>query len=184
VPVSDKKAETVRAELHAGEDLVWIGEPRSRTWGAIPYAVLGLVCGLLGLFAPARLLDLFAHETPMIRGVLAFCALALFILGIHFAMDPGHARRWDKRTIYAITTKRVLIWAYDSRGEPSFRAYAPAAFTFTHRHERADGTGDVCFIEALREGVDRRSDIVERVRFCDIDDVRVVDAKLRALRNA
>jgi hypothetical protein len=184
VPVSDEKAQLIRGELHAGEDLVWIGEPRSRTWGALPFAALGLVCSLLGPFAPLCLLHIFAVETHVVRAALALCSAALFILGLYLVMDPGHARRWDARTIYAITTKRVLIWGYDHRGTPSLRVYVPAAFTFTHRIERADGTGDVCFIETCREGRDRRSDIVERVRFCDIDEVRVVDAKLRALRNA
>jgi hypothetical protein len=129
-PLSDREREVLDEELGPGERLVWAGKAdatatfrrglivTASTGGG---AVFALVMLLLLLFGAPRE---FRSGFGGIIG-LVFGAIILILVGI--AAAAPYLNRWRmEKIVYAITTKRALVWNSNWVGKLTLSTYGPA----------------------------------------------------------
>lgn len=168
----------VEAELRPGERIVWCGQPNPRrlAWQSLPLVLFGIPWTAFALFwmwgasagamkfddGPSRVFPLFG---------LPFVLIGFGLLG-----SPIWGWRRALRTVYAITTGRVLILHVGAR--TLVEAYEAPGFDQLERTEGASGEGDLYFARERyrdRDG-DARS---RRIGFIGIPEVRRVEELLR-----
>jgi hypothetical protein len=179
----------VRGELSQGERLLWVGQPNPRrmarfgwliTLFGIPFAgfavfwtvmASNILGGVGNAPGPFRWLSL----------IFPLFGVPFIIVGLGMLSAPFWIARAARRTCYAITDRRAIVFEASLRGATTVYSYGPEQLTKQYRRENADGSGDLVFEESLTY---RRSDngptsTITKRGFLAIDDVRAVEALLR-----
>lgn len=178
----------VRSELRDGEQLLWVGQPRPGRYArqAIPIVLFGIPWTAFALFWTAMASGmLFGGNGGPGKFEAFFACFPLFgvpfvLIGLGMLSSPYWLWRQAKRTCYALTDRRAIIWQADKFGSVSVRSYGPEALGKVYRTEYADGSGDLVFEEVVSLG--RNGDRITtttRHGFMAISNVREIEELLR-----
>jgi hypothetical protein len=181
----------VHSELQPGEHLVWAGQPNPRAYarGAWVISIFGVVFAAFAAFwiLMAGGFALLAGSATAGAGAGFACfpllGVPFLLIGVAMLLAPLWMRRAARRAVYAITDRRAIVWQARPFGsELTVRSFAPAELTQITRVERADGTGDLVFLEVFNHSVNskgHRSSTRTRLGFLGVDGVRDVEDVLR-----
>jgi hypothetical protein len=179
----------VRAELRFGEVLLWSGQPNPAYFArrALPAAIIGAVVTTISLL-------FFLHhvwESLTVGrkggvdhgGAESWIVIGLFsLIGLGLMSAPFWERRNAKRTCYALTDRRAIVWEAEYSGEVEVRSFRPEDLNRVYRVENHRG-GDLVFEEeySIKQNSDRADDITitKRHGFMGIDGVREVEELVR-----
>jgi len=179
----------VRSELNRGERLLWVGQPRPGRFMrmAIPIVLFGLPWTAFSIFwmvgASGLLFGGFGKGPPgAFRVLFPLFGLPFVLIGLAMLSSPFWLRRKAKRTCYALTDRRAILWQPGWFGGVEVRSYGPEDLTKIHRTQYADGSGSLVFEEFITFG--RNSDghttrSTTRRGFMYIEGVRAVEELLR-----
>ena len=130
--------------LLEGERTIWTGQPdpsrlvSSGDWYLVPFS---LMWGGFAIFWEASALGIFNSFKGGAPLLLALFGVPFVVIGQYLIWGRFFYKRWDrKRTIYAVTTQRILILRR-SRLQALFVAQLPPITQST----RADGSGSLVF---------------------------------------
>ncbi len=186
-------ASRVRAELDSGERLVWVGQPRPdlyvrKAFVLVPCGVffagfavfwIAMATGILG-FAKAQ-----ANAPPAPFGLFAvfpLCGLPFVLIGLGMIASPVWLRVMARKTVYALTDRRAIVWEPAWVGNPTVRSYAAAGLGKMSRVEGRDGAGDLVFEEFTTTSRDSHGNVnrtTTRRGFLAISEVRKVEELVR-----
>ena len=180
----------VRAELRTGERLLWVGQPNPRraSRAAWPIVLFGIPWTAFAVFWVLMASGImFGAGGPGGGFGAAFACFPLFglpfiLVGIGMLTAPVWLRRAARRTCYALTDRRAIVWRAGWSGAVEVRSYEPASLTRMVRTEYPDGTGDLVFEEGLTYTYDssnRRMPRTWRQGFLAIRDVRRIEELVR-----
>jgi hypothetical protein len=173
-------------ELVAGETVVWVGYPTSRS----PVAQSVFPEGLFGLFVIALAVGtLISVPLGMVRPALGrtlepfapFKRIVLVLFGAVFLTGgvqslKNASRRWKAAgwTCYVLTERRAIVFG-PNLGRLDVWSFLPSRLGSIEVHERPGGYGDVVFttIPTSVKGV------MQPVGFIGISNVRKVEELLR-----
>lgn len=189
----DELEARVRSEMGDGERLLWVGQPRPGRFArqAIPIVLFGIPWTAFAVFWIAG-----ASSFPFggfggnggpggFGAILSFFPLfgvPFVLIGLGMLSSPFWLRWQAKRTCYALTDRRAILWEAGKFGSVSVRSYGPEALDKTYRTEHADGCGDLVFEEVITVGRDSdgdRTTTTTRHGFMAIGNVREVERLLR-----
>jgi hypothetical protein len=172
----------VRDELRSGEQLLWVGQPRLGR-----YAKPGYVAFFFGLIPVAFGLFWIATTTIGVVngggnfGLFASCsalsALPPLMFGCFLMSVPYYLKQAAKRTCYALTDQRAILWEAKWRGALTVRSYGPEALTKISRMDYSDGCGDLILDEVITRDSDGDKKTT-RHGFMAIENVRDVEELL------
>ena len=181
----------VRSELSDGERLLWVGQPRpSRfAYGAIPIVLFGVPWTGFALFWIASASSFGGSNnvngSPPGVGVFRFFplfGLPFVLIGLGMLSSPYWLWRQAKRTCYALTDRRAMLWKAGMFGSVAVRSYGPEALDKVSRTAYPNGCGDLVFEEVVTIGRDsdgNRTTSTTRHGFMAIERVREVEELLR-----
>jgi hypothetical protein len=148
-PVPDHMRERIHEELTKGERLIWVGQPSHRIiW--IRTIPLMIGTGLVGLFAGGFML-ISGYQAYSHGGGVGFLLMGLFVLLIILAsviFQPIYALWKAKRTCYALTSRRCIVWRCQWHGGIATDNYTPGQLANMRRFDMwffSKGGGDVVF---------------------------------------
>jgi len=101
------------------------------------------------------------------------------LVGLGMLSSPWWLRRQAARTAYVLTNQRAIILSRGWFGRISVRSFAPEGLGDLRRNQYADGSGDLIFTQDFRRNNNGTSNIP--VGFLGVDDVKSVEAQIRAL---
>jgi hypothetical protein len=162
----------VAGELSTGERLVWIGQPRldlavRPAWFLIPFGVLLTTIALVWTLM----------TLVLTFGILAPCGLPFIAVGVLFMFSPLWLRAMARRTVYALSDRRAILWQPGWFGQVSVQSFTASGLGQMSRLERPDGSGDLVF-QVYTTGVGENAHTVRR-GFMGIDHVRDVEELVR-----
>jgi hypothetical protein len=108
--------------------------------------------------------------------------LPFVVVGLGLLTSPFWLRQQAKRTCYALSDRRAIIWNAGWFGSVEVRSYGPGQLTRIRRVEYPDGCGDLIFEELITFGSDsdgHRTTNTRRYGFMAIPRVHEVEELLR-----
>jgi hypothetical protein len=177
----------VQAELARGEQLLWVGQPLPRRYVlmSIPIVVFGIPWTAFAVFwmlgASGILFAGPANNAPVPAGLFAcfpLFGLPFVLIGLGMLSAPYWLLRKARRTCYAVTDRRAIIWEPGVFSSVSVRSYGPAQLGRIRRNQRADGSGDLIFEEYASYDNQGHRTISSR-GFVGIERVREIEELLR-----
>jgi hypothetical protein len=180
----------VRSELSHGERLLWVGQPQPTrfAYSAIPIVLFGIPWTAFALFWIAGASSFGASNkvggSPAGVGVFQFFplfGLPFVLIGLGMLSSPYWLWRQAKRTCYALTDRRALLWKAGMFGSVAVRSYGPEALNKIRRTAYPHGCGDLVFEEIVTIGSDsdgNRTTSTTRHGFMAIERVREVEQLL------
>jgi hypothetical protein len=177
----------VQAELASAEQLLWVGQPSPRRYLLISIPIVLFAIPWTGfavfwvLGASGILFGGLPKNAPGPAGFFAcfpLFGLPFILVGLGMLSSPYWLLRKARRTCYALTDRRAIIWEPGIFGSVSVRSYGPAQLTRIRRNQRADGSGDMIFEEyATYDNRGHRS--ISSRGFMGIERVREIEELLR-----
>jgi len=178
----------VQAEMQSGERVLWVGQPNPGRM-----AKSGCIVSLFGIPFTAFSVFWIAMAAGIGGGmgggpggwialIFPLFGLPFVLVGLALLSAPYWMARKARRTCYAVTNRRAIVFESSWRGTLTVYAYRPDELTKLFRREHADGSGDLVFEEiasvrhSSRGG--SRTHITPR-GFLAVDDVRAVETLLR-----
>jgi hypothetical protein len=190
--LSEELTARVNSELQQGERLVWLGQPRPGRlmWSSIPVVLFGIPWTAFSLFwmgaASGVLFEGGTHEGPPGFGAFFICfplfGLPFVLIGLGMLSSPYWVYRQARRTCYALTNQRALIWTPKWNRSVEVRSFKAAELGKIVRRDYADGNGDLVFEEVVSTSRDSDGDLRTTKTehgFIGIENVRDVEDKLR-----
>ena len=168
------------AQLDGGEKLLWSGSPRpsQAALSVLPATLMGVPFLGFACFWVTMALH-GVSRMPRTAGpwfLFPLFGLPFVLVGLGMLLSPLWAWLLARRTVYAVTDKRVLIiGGAFGRNVQSFTAVELGDFT---RSERADGSGTLWFgwrAAPTRNMTPGRA----RIGFVGVADVRTVEQLIR-----
>lgn len=179
----------VHEELRDGERLLWVGQPNPSRYAkkAIPIVLFGIPFTLFALFWMAGASGLLfggrrGGGFGLFEVLFPLFGLPFLCAGLGMLYSPYWAKKRARRTFYALTDQRAILWEASWFGSTEIRAYTAGQLDRMRRVEYADGQGDLIFEEFVTYGRDSdgdRTSNVKRHGFMAIDRVREVDELIR-----
>ncbi len=188
-PLSAEMDERVRSELRDGERLVWTGQPRPSRFakGALPIVLFGIPWTALAIVWMAAASGLLFGGGNGGMGafnlIFPLFGLPFVLIGFGMLSAPYWMRRKARRTCYALTDRRAILWEAGWRGSVTVRSYSPADLTRIRRVEYPNGDGDLIFDEFVTVGTNskgHRTTHTQQHGFVGIPNVRTVEDLLRS----
>ena len=205
-PLPTDAQRRIDGELSPGETLLWAGQPSSSRMarqGIVPM-LLGIPFTAFALFwtaAAGGFAFLFGGAARAVSGgngafAAPFLLFPLFglifvVVGCGLLLSPLWLFLGAQRTLYAVTSKRVIVWSGRIFGGVTVRSLSPAQLGDRARTEAGDGTGDLIFPRAATIstyqdmdntdgfGYSRTRTRVTQFGFYGIPQVKQVDDLLR-----
>lgn len=163
-------------ELEAGETLEWKSMPvphffSGGSLGAFLFSIPWTIFCLLFLFAP--------FLTEVDGGIImTLFAIPFVLIGFGLMSSPLWTYRKCKKTIYAVTERRVIL--IEGGFSRTFRSFTPEQLRTVYRKEYRNGTGDI--IIAQRRWKDSEGDHQkEDVGMLRIRNPKMVEEKIKRL---
>jgi len=146
----------VDAELASGERVVWLGQP-------VPwlFAREGWMSVVIGIVWTGFVLYWMAGAAGMVEGrprqpngweqtLLPLWGIPFFLIGFYLLTMPYWLARKARRTIYALTDRRAIVWEVASWGKTTVRSFTPdRLLSMTRRARGGGGRGDLIFEQFL-----------------------------------
>jgi hypothetical protein len=177
----------VQSELRSGEHLVWTGQPLPRRFmrSSIPIVLFGIPWTAFSIFWMAMSLGpLFVAAGQggfgMFFGCFPLFGLPFVLIGLGMLSSPFWTYRKAKRTCYALTDQRAIVWASGWYSGTAVRSFKPSDLDKMSRIDYSDGSGDLIFEEFLP--VSRQSDVHSESTkrgFIAIENVREIEELVR-----
>jgi hypothetical protein len=185
--VSADSPEAIAAgELLPGERLQWAARPRP--WAVARQTLMALPIGLLVMATGAFAADVVPRAMLVPSDVLALLPIRsvgvlIALAGLAAACTPFATALLARRTVYAVTTRRLLV--IDRAFTHRVAAFAPEdvqALMVTN--ERYDGSADIVFRQEIRNIRTSRGRyrVVKKIGFFGIADPERVRDLIRGLR--
>jgi hypothetical protein len=177
----------VQAELVTGERLLWVGQPLPRRYllFSIPIVLFAIPWTGFAVFwvltASGMLFGGMGNNAPGPGGFFAcfpLFGLPFILIGLGLFSSPYWLLRKARRTCYALTDRRAIIWEPGVFSSISVRSYGPDQLKRIRRNQRADGTGDLIFEEMATYDNEGHRSISSR-GFMAIPQVRDIEELLR-----
>jgi hypothetical protein len=194
-PLPPDLAARVESELADGERLVWVGQPLPGLYRlrSIPLLIVGIfflgfsvlwlvMTAGMGLFAGFGAAQ--AGGGPAAVGVDSFfgcfALVGLFPLaiGIFLVTSPLWMGSMARKTLYAVTNRRAIIFEPQLFRTVQVRSYTASGLGAMARVERGDGAGDLVFEEYVTRGANN-STTTQRRGFLAVPRVREVEGLVR-----
>jgi hypothetical protein len=185
----------VRSELDGGEQLLWVGQPRPSRFAraAIPAVLFGIPWTAFALLWTGMALSGLWGKggAPQMAGpplalVFSVCfplwGVPFILIGLGMLSSPLWARRRAKRTCYALTDRRAILFEAGAFRSVEVRSYRPADLTKIFRREKADGSGDLVFEELTQvrsTSHGGRATSTQARGFMGIENVREIEELVR-----
>jgi hypothetical protein len=174
---SPELADQIAAELGQDEQLIWAGQPRldlatRAKYFLVPFGVIFAGFALVWMIVAGFITF----------GLMAPCGLPFLAAGIALIASPAWLRSRARKTVYALTNQRAIIWEPGWFGSRTVRNYTSAGLGRISRTERPDGSGDLVFeeINTYHHNTDGHGTWHTTQRgFLSIDAVREVEALVR-----
>ena len=172
----------VRSELQRDEQLLWVGQPlpgRFARSGCL-LALIGVPFTAFGLFWTAGA-ALAAGHISGVFSCFAIFGLPFLVAGLGLLGSPYWLRQRAKRTCYALTDRRGIVWNTGWWGSVEIRSYGPGQLTRIRRVEYPDGCGNLVFEEFTTVGNSdgHATSTTRRYGFMAIPRVHEVEELLR-----
>jgi hypothetical protein len=185
-------ATRVEEELESGERLLWTGQPRPGRFflQSLPAFLFGIPWTMFAVFWTLLASGMFfGQDAPgpegpggqESMGLFALFGVPFILIGLGLLSSPFWAHRKAKRTVYAITEKRALI--FEGGMGTKVRSFAASALDSLERTERADGSGDIVFERQYYRG-HKGGQRVRTIGFLGIRAVREVEQLLEEARRS
>ena len=158
------------ADLQPGEELLWCEEPA-------PFAYILQNTNWLPSLLITAFLAMVYFATAADRSDDVFWALFALLIWSWFFHDVFRGLR----TLYAITTKRLIV-LHPSPFSIALDSYYPPDIDFVKKQKNRRGSGSLVFATIREQGGKRTRTV--KIGFFGIDDVDSVEARLLALRPA
>ncbi len=174
----------VENELESGEKIVWLGQPIAGRFArqAWPIVLFGIPWTAFSIFwmGAAGGFAILGNGGKFLPGGL-FCLFGLPFVLIGFGMlsSPYWMRRSARKSVYAVTDRRAIIFSSGLRGKISIRSFAPEGLTDLEREQYPDGSGDLIFTRDIRRTSD--STTTKKIGFMAVPDVKSVEALIRQM---
>jgi hypothetical protein len=183
---ADTPAAIAARELLPGERLQWAAQPRP--WAVARQRLTTLVGAVFLLAIGGAAIDLGSGAVLMSGGPLSALPVAgigalFMLLGIAFAGAPLAAVWQARGTVYAVTSRRLLV--IDRIFIHRVAAFAPEDIqAIMVTNERPDGSADIIFRQDIRHVRVRgaRIGMVDRIGFFGITDADRVRDLIRGMR--
>lgn len=193
-PITDEHDPRVRSELAAGERLVWFGHPDPRAYARRSWSIfwfgVAFACFAVFWMATAFAIMSFADENAVrnddragrIMEYFPLFGIPFLLVGLGLMTAPIWWRGRARKTCYAITDRRVVIWRIDFFIGLEVRSYSAEHLMRMIRREHDNGCGDLIFEEIVEHYTDsegsRCTRTIER-GFIGIADVREIERLIR-----
>jgi hypothetical protein len=174
----------VESELLAGEQLVWAAQPvpRGVTAGNVAIILFAIPWTAFAIFWTTMAFVGTRAETGHNGfGAMSLCfplfGVPFILIGLAMFASPLFVRRSLKRTVYAITNRRALVFSPTFVSGRRVQSFEPERLTSMERIERRDGSGDLIF----EQFITRRGSGTQTTRrgFMSVPRVREVEETLR-----
>lgn len=178
----------VRSELRQGEKLLWVGQPRPGRMArqALPIVLFGIPWTAFALFWMAMASGILIWGDPqpvadqgfqLFRWFFPLFGLPFVLLGLGMLSSPYWLMRRARKTCYAVTTQRAIIWQAGWFGSMEIRSYAPVELNKIRRVEYSNGEGDLIFEDLITVTRFERSSHQNNMKsgFMGISNVKVIE---------
>jgi len=188
--------ERVQGELRDGELLLWVGQPHPALFArpAIPLVLGGIFFTAFSVFwvATSAALLFAGGGRPggggLVGNLMSFFPLfgvPFVLIGLGMLTSPYWMRRRARKTCYALTHRRAVLFLPGWFGGFEVRSYRPESLGKICRTQHDDGSGDLIFEELVSIGTDsdgHPTTSTTQFGFKAIDRVREIEELLtRAL---
>jgi hypothetical protein len=184
-PTEDMTAR-IEAELRPGESLVWTGRANGANAArrASPAAYFGVVWTLFSLGLAAVIF--FGADPPEPGAAVcgSICMSLFTLIGPLLVSVPFWSRRRARRTAYALTNRRALIWS-PACGGTEVRFLDLSHLRIVARRDFIDGIGDLVFEDTVTVHRDSEGVSAQKTEwgFLDIDKVREVEELVQRVKS-
>jgi len=137
----------IQEELREGETLLWAGRPLVREWVKNPWFFMGILFTAFAGFAIYGVLIGLLKARGGSQGadvILLFLGVFLLV-GIALLCSPLWQLRSLKRTLYALTDQRAIIWSEHFMASPRVTSYGKDLLSGMASKIHADGSGHLVF---------------------------------------
>jgi len=133
----------LRNELKPGERLLWHGQPQPPRfcWGYVPHVLIGFVLAVpVGYVLPGIIMDQIKkkNDWDVFATIIVFFALGVFLL-----LKPWRVQRKARRTVYAITSGRAVIFSPTLFGGTAVLSFTPEELKGYACHASGEPKGDL-----------------------------------------
>jgi len=145
----------IASELRKDERLVRAGQPDPKRFArmAIPIMIFGIPFTAFAIFWMVAASGIMFGAGNMGFGALFACfplfGIPFLLTGLTMLSSPIWMKRRAKKTCYALTDQRAIIWAVERFSGIVVRSYQASELGKMVRREYANGTGDLIFEEIV-----------------------------------
>ena len=171
------------AELAAGERIVWVRQPVPwLIWrGTLPILIFAIPWTAFAIFwtvaAAGGIWNRGGAPASWFYFVFPLWGVPFILVGIAMLSAPYWTARAARRTVYAITDRRAIVWIGRSWRKTEVQSFEPKRLLSLTRHQRGNGSGDLIF-EQFRETHGSSTTTIRR-GFMGLADVRDAEDVLR-----
>lgn len=183
--VPDSLRDFVSREVGRDEEVRWMGQPRPWRYavGSVPIFLFGIPWTAFAVF---WIYGAAGFKVPEFKHGFDFFPLfgvPFVLVGLGMLSSPLWQMRRARRTLYMVTSRRVLI--FSGGRTMAVRSIVPEQLSEIQRRERGDGSGDIFFgpSSPLHVAASVHPGMAEQfaVAFLGIEDVQRVEQLLREL---
>lgn len=157
-------------ELDRDERLVWLAQPdpKAFTRGYWPIQLFGIPFTAFSVFW-------ITMAASMGGGLFALFGLPFVLVGSGMLSAPYWGRRWARKSVYAITDKRAIVFKQEWNGM-SIRSFRPEQLGSIERRQHADGAGDLIFTREISSyGGNNSGPRITPIGFLGVANVKQVE---------
>ena len=178
-------------ELESGEELIWAGRHNGRgiVLKSMPVVLFGIPWTAFALFwtyMAAGGISNFSNSGSggppgIMKWVFPLWGLPFILIGFAMLSTPFWGKRKARRTLYALTDRRCIVWNPGFRGAMKVTSYGPDDLVSLSRQERRDGSGDVIFVKSMRirERGSSSDTVTEAEGFIGVDEPKTLERLIR-----
>jgi hypothetical protein len=180
----------VESELDRDESMLWCGRQtltKRHLLMTLPVAFFGMFFGGFALFWIVMAFTMTSKagngDVPFLfRYLFPLFGIPFLLVGLALMSSPFWATRRAKKTFYALTNKRAIVWQAGFFGGLSVRSFRADDLDDMIRIEHGDGRGDLIFREYVTTTYSHdhgRRHHLRRVGFIGIENVHDVERQVR-----
>ncbi len=151
--------ERVHAELRSDERLLWVGQPIPKRFArkALPIMLFGIPFLLFSVFWMVMASGMgFGRGFGMMGMLFSLFGLPFVLVGLGMVSSPLWFKNRARKTFYAVTSRRAILWEAGFFGRVEVRSYESNDLEDLHRVEYDNGEGDLVFQEMVTFGRNNR----------------------------